>query len=117
MGVFITTAFLVTHLVKNPPAMRETWVRSPGWEDPLEEGRETTPVFLPQESREQRNLAGYSPWGHKESDTTEVTYQERRDPPGVLLKRTRKLQAFGQKDLNYHLRGLLGHQKVSKEIS
>ena len=61
----------MTHLVKNPPAMRETWVRSPGWEDPLEEGRETTPVFLPQESREQRNLAGYSPWGHKESDTTE----------------------------------------------
>ena len=30
-----------------------------------------TPVFLPEESREQRSLAGYSPWGHKESDTTE----------------------------------------------
>ena len=28
-----------------------------------------TPVFLPGESHEQRNLAGYSPWGHKESDT------------------------------------------------
>ena len=25
-------------MVKNPPAMRETWVRSLGWEDPLEEG-------------------------------------------------------------------------------
>jgi len=26
-------AFLVAHLVKNPPAMRETWIRSLGWED------------------------------------------------------------------------------------
>ena len=26
----------MAQLVKNPPAMRETWVRSPGWEDPLE---------------------------------------------------------------------------------
>ena len=29
------------------------------------------PVFLPGESHGQRNLAGYSPWGHKELDTTE----------------------------------------------
>ena len=29
------------------------------------------PVFLPRESHGQRSLAGYSPWGHKESDTTE----------------------------------------------
>ena len=28
-------------------------------------------MFLPGESRGQRSLAGYSPWGHKESDTTE----------------------------------------------
>ena len=32
-----------------------------------------TPVFLPRESLEQKSLAGYSPWGHKESDRTEVT--------------------------------------------
>ena len=31
----------------------------------------TTSVFLPGESRGQRSLAGFSPWGHKESDTTE----------------------------------------------
>ena len=31
-------ASLVAQLVKNPPTMRETWVRSLGWEDPLEEG-------------------------------------------------------------------------------
>jgi len=30
-----------------------------------------TPVFLPRESRGQRSLVGYSPWGCKESDTTE----------------------------------------------
>ena len=38
-------ASLVTQMVKNPPAIRETWVRSLGWEDPLE-GMATTPVFL-----------------------------------------------------------------------
>jgi len=30
---------LVAHLVKNPPAMQETWVRSLGWEDPMEKGK------------------------------------------------------------------------------
>ena len=30
-----------------------------------------TSVFLPGESQGQRSLVGYSPWGHKESDTTE----------------------------------------------
>ena len=29
-----------------------------------------TPVFLPEKFHGQRNLVGYSPWGHKESDTT-----------------------------------------------
>ena len=48
-------------------------VRSLGGEDPLEEGMAPTPVFLSEESHGKRNLAGYSPWGHKESDTTEVT--------------------------------------------
>ena len=32
-------ASLVAQLVKNPPAMLETWVQSEGWEDPLEEGK------------------------------------------------------------------------------
>ena len=34
-------ASLVAQLVKNPPAMLETWVQSVGWEDPLEEGKAT----------------------------------------------------------------------------
>ena len=32
---------LVAQLVKNPPAMQETWVRFLGWEDPWEEGKAT----------------------------------------------------------------------------
>ena len=56
----------VAHLVKNPPALRETWVRSLGWEDPLEKGKLSTPVFWP---REFHGLC--SPWGRKESATTE----------------------------------------------
>ena len=62
--------------VQNPPAIQKTqepWVRSLGWEDPLEEEMATTPVFLPGKSHGQRSLAGYSPQGHKESDTTEHT--------------------------------------------
>ena len=61
-------------MVKNLPAMRETSVRSLGPEDPLEKGMVIpTPVLLPGEFHEQRSLAGYSPLGHKELDTTEVT--------------------------------------------
>ena len=60
----------MAQLVKNPPAMRETWVRSLGWENSLEEGKAThTPVFCPGEFHERRSLAGYSPWGRKEVDS------------------------------------------------
>ena len=34
-------ASLVAQLVKNPPAMQETWVQFLGWEDPLEKGKAT----------------------------------------------------------------------------
>ena len=56
----------VAQLVKNPPAMQETWVRSLGWEDPLERKMPPTPGFWPGEFH-----GLYSPWGCKESDTTE----------------------------------------------
>ena len=59
-------ASLVAQLVKNPPAMRETWVPSLGWEDPLEKGKATHSVCWPGEFHEL-----YSPWGRKELDTTE----------------------------------------------
>ena len=51
--------------------MQETQFRSLGWKDPLEKEQLLTPVFLPGEFHGQKNLAGYSPWGHKESGMTE----------------------------------------------
>ena len=39
-------ASLVAQTVKNPPAMRETWVQSLGWEDPLKEGMATHSSIL-----------------------------------------------------------------------
>ena len=59
-------ASLVAQLVKNLPAMRETLVQSLGRADPLEEEMATHSIILGQ-----RSLAGYSPWGREESDTTE----------------------------------------------
>ena len=44
--LWLTWASLVAQLVKNLPAMRETWVQSLGWEDPLEEGMTTHSSFL-----------------------------------------------------------------------
>ena len=49
--------------------------------------REWLPIlaFLPGESHGQRSLAGYSPWGHKESDTTEATSRTRDENSWNLL--------------------------------
>lgn len=52
-------------------AMLETQICSLSQEDLLEKRMLPTRVFLPGEIHEQRRLAGYSPWGHKESDMTE----------------------------------------------
>ena len=42
-------ASLVAQMVKNPPAMGETWVQSLSWEDPWRRAWQPTPVFLPGE--------------------------------------------------------------------
>ena len=57
--------------VKNPPAIQETRVQSLGWEDPLGKGMATHSSILAWRIQGQRSLAGYSPWGHKESDINE----------------------------------------------
>ena len=61
-------------VVKNLPEMQEQqeawfilWVGKIPWR----RARQPILVFLPGESHGQRSLAGYSPWGHKESDMTE----------------------------------------------
>ena len=64
MYVYVFGASLVAQLVKNPPAMQKTWVRTLGWEDPLEKGKATHSSIL----------AWRIPWtvhGVAESNTTE----------------------------------------------
>ena len=58
-------------MVKNLPAMQKTQVQPLDQEEPLEKGMATTSVFLPGEFHGWKSLAGYSPWGYKELDTTE----------------------------------------------
>ena len=60
---------LVVQMVKNPRAMQETPVRSLGWEDTLEQGMANHSCL--ENPHGQRSLVGYSPWGCKESNTTE----------------------------------------------
>ena len=61
-------ASLVVQMVKNLSAMREIWVQSLGQKDPLEKGMATHSSILAWNTPHgQRNLVGYSPWGHKES--------------------------------------------------
>ena len=57
---------------KESPCNTGDFDASLSWEDHMEKATgQPTPVFLPGEFHEQRSLAGYSPLGHKESDTTE----------------------------------------------
>ena len=62
-------ASLVAQLVKNLPAMQETWVQPLGWEDPLEKERLPTPVSWPGKFHRLYRL-----WGHKESFLLCVLY-------------------------------------------
>ena len=62
---------LVIQTVESLPAVEETCVWLLGWKERLEKEWQPLPVFLPGEFHGQRSLVGYSPWGHKESDTTE----------------------------------------------
>ena len=61
----------MTQVVKRLPAMRETQVQSLGWEDPLEKEMATHSSILAWRIPWTEELVGYSPWGRKESDTTE----------------------------------------------
>ena len=64
--------------------------RRPGFDPwvgkiPWRRAWQPTPVFLPEESPGQRNLVGYSPWGHKESDTTERPTTQHRVCLGCVI--------------------------------
>ena len=64
-NLHVSWASLVAQLVKNPPAMQETWVRSLRWKVPWRRERLPTPVFWPREFHE---LYSHGVTG---SDTTE----------------------------------------------
>ena len=85
---------LVAQMVKRLPTMRETRVQSLGREGLLEKEMATHSSILPGKSQGWRSLVGYSPWGCKESDTTErlpfpfpftVYHPERHKPPFLFL--------------------------------
>ena len=61
----------MAQMVKCLPTMQETRVQPLGKEDLLEKEMATHSSILPGKPRGGRSLVGYSPWGHKESDTTE----------------------------------------------
>ena len=62
----LTLVSFGAQLVKNLPAMQETWVWFLGWRKISWRGKwPPIPVSLPGESHGQRSLAGYNPWGHK----------------------------------------------------
>ena len=70
----LTQGFPGGSAVKNLPAMQEmqeTWVRLLSQENPLKVGKAIHSSILAWRTHGQRSLMGYSPWGHKASDTTE----------------------------------------------
>ena len=69
--------------------MQETQVQSLGQEDPLEKG------MVPGETHEQRSLAGYSRWGHKESDATEWLSMQTQSAEDCCLHHMEGTKASG----------------------
>ena len=61
----------MAQLVKNLPAIWETWIQSLGWEDPLEEGTAADSSILPGESPKDRGAWHAAVHGVAKSDTTE----------------------------------------------
>ena len=69
------------------------WGRSPG-----EGNRLPTPVFWPGQSHGQRSLAGYSLWGHKESDTTKrLTHTHSISDTKMVWHKYRNTNSSGRK--------------------
>ena len=98
-------ASLMAQLVKNPPAVRETWVWSLGWEDPLEKGKATYSSILawriPRTVQSMRSQRDYRVWlsNCKESNTTEQLSLSFHQPTGRPHHRTSSpllCEAFNQ---------------------
>ena len=94
IGVIFTYvwASLVAQVVRNLPAMQkpgfDPWVRKIPWRRkwlPI-------PVFLPEKSHGQRSRVGHSPWGCKESDTTEELKHTHTPYMRFLIRGLRKME-------------------------
>ena len=59
------SASLVAQLIKNPPAIQETWVRSLGWEDHLQKEMATHSSILAWRIPQTEEPGGLQSWGHK----------------------------------------------------
>ena len=92
-------ASLVAQTVKILSAMPETWVWWLGWEDPLEKEMATHSVILPGEIHGQKTLAGYSPWGHKDPNTTGQLIQQKLPlPMSIVIDKF----CFQKNSLSFH---------------
>ena len=80
--------------IKRLPAMQETWVGSVGREYPLEEEMAAHFSILTWKIPWKRSLVSYSPWGHKESGTTEGLHFHFSEPidPRPELSQAKQLQ-------------------------
>ena len=84
----------MSQLVKSPPAMQETWVRSLGLEDPLEKGKATRSSILAWIVPWTEEPDGLQSTGSQESDTTEQLstklkdefFPTRNNTPGTLAQ-------------------------------
>ena len=83
-GSWTKRASLVAQMVRNLPAMQETWVWSLSGEDPWRREWIPTPSFLLGELHGQRSLVGYSPCGRKELDITKQSTWELNDLLNLL---------------------------------
>ena len=81
--------------------MGETWIRSLGWEDPLEKEMVTHSSILAWESHGRRSLVGYSPWGRKELDTTERLHSLTSLIGGTCVKSVVTSPLLPTNDVNY----------------
>ena len=115
----------MAQLVKNPPAMWETWVRSLGWEDPLEKGKATHSIILawripwriPAMWRIhlQCGRPGFDPWVGKIPWRRERLYTP-LSWPGEFLEKSMGLQRVGLSHFHFHFLLLkrLGIKKKKK---
>ena len=91
------------------------WVRRIPWKRTWQ----STPVFLPEKVHGPKNLVDYSPWGHKESDTTETVHKHRsmRVFAGSIMWQGRQSGLFLRLtlvDLIFHVCHLVGKDSFSQ---